>query len=173
MNILTTMRNGRVILLINALVLSLANNSVLAGAQTEDEIRLEMSYLAMKLLEIKGADTYVLESKALVKPHIGVCSKMKEEGIYLSCITPKSQAAKAGLKSGDLLLSINGISMAGQPESHNSNGEYWKIVREMKIGDQFVFEIADGDESRKVDVTVGSLSHPAYRLEVSKTALVE
>lgn len=166
-------QTGRVILLMTTLTMSLTSNVVSAGVQTEDEIRLEMSYLAMRLLEIKQVDTYTLESKAFAKPYIGVCSKMKNRGVYLACITPNSQAAKAGLKTGDLVLSINGVSMAGQSDHYDPSGNYWKITHQMKAGDELVFELADGNKTRKVNVIVGSISHPAYRIEVSKAALDE
>jgi len=144
---------------------------VQAGVQTEEEVKREISYLAMTLLKIKGQDSYTLESEALVKPYIGVCSKMKPKGVYLACVTPKSQAAKAGLKTGDVILSINGISMANQSEHYDPNKAYWKLTDEMKVGDKLKLVLADGDKTRQMTVSVGSLSHPAYRIEISKTKL--
>lgn len=170
---LLTTRHSIAGIFVIALIQGLASNLVLAGAHTEEEIQLEISYLAMKLLEIKAKDSYTLESKALIKPYIGICSTMKKKGIYLSCVTPASQGAKAGLKTGDMVLSINGVSMANQQDYRDPDGDYWKITDRMKIGDELVLELVDGDKTRELTVTVGSLSHPAYRIEISKTEIIE
>ena len=45
------------------------NTGVLAGDDhSEEDLLREVSFLAMKLLEMSGKDSYVVQSEALVKP---------------------------------------------------------------------------------------------------------
>jgi len=154
---------------LSILLLFLAALVAQAGDEhAEDKIKLELSYLALKLLDLSGEDTYVVESDAVAKPYVGICMDMKKEGILLTCVTPDSGAAKAGLKTGDLIKSINGLSLAKQDDKHNSKGNYWKIFGEMEIGDKLMVNVSRGDKELDIAVKVGSLSHPSYRLEIKK-----
>ncbi len=136
---------------------------------TRKEIMHEISYLAKKLLDDSNEDSIVVKSAAVVKPFIGVCSKILALGIELTCITPDSQAEKNGLKTGDIVQSINGISMASEdPNEKRVKHAYWPIVNEMKTGDVLKMNILRAGRSLEIDVTVGSLTHPAYELKVTR-----
>ncbi len=142
----------------------------LAGEDLDEEaIKLEISYLAKQILDLTGKDTYTITSEAVVKPFIGICSDLKESGVKLTCITPDSQAAKAGLLTGDLITEINGLSMARQKSSKKNHQEsYWSIVKSLKPGDELKMKLERDGKPQSLDVTVGSLSHPAYSCDISK-----
>ena len=145
------------------------NTGVLAGDDhSEEDLLREVSFLAMKLLEMSGKDSYVVQSEALVKPYIGICTHIKEEGISLTCITPGSGAAKAGLKTGDLVMSIKGIDLSEKGDPKNQKKNYMLAFRDLKIGEPVKFVLRRGSETMEVDVTVGSLSHPAFKLEINR-----
>lgn len=151
-------------------MLALTTTPLLAGEDLSEEgIKLEISYLAKRLLDITGKDSYTIGSVAVVKPFIGICTNIKESGVQLTCVTPESQAAKAGLETGDIITQINGLSVAGQ-KSHkeDSKGNYWSIVKNMKPGDDLKMKIERDGKSRSLDVTVGALSHPSYSCDINK-----
>jgi len=152
------------------LILALSAQSSYAGKDmSEEDVKLEISYLAKQLLDLTGKDSYTITSEAVVKPFIGICTQIEESGIQLTCITPDSQAAKAGLLTGDLITGINGQSMAGQKSKKKDQKEnYWSIIKSIKPGDELKMELERDGKSRTVDVTVGSLSHPAYTCDISK-----
>lgn len=132
----------------------------------EEEIMREISFLAKKLLDIKGKDALTLSSPAVVKPFIGICHNIISLGVKLTCITPKSQADKNGLKTGDIVQAINGISMEG-----DFSGEmhpFWPVMKQMKTGDVLKMDILRAGEEIKLNVPVGSLSHPAFELKINR-----
>ena len=134
---------------------------------SEEYIKLEISYLMRKLLDMKSVDAYHLSSEAFTKPFLGVCIEPSDEGITLTCITPGSQAFLAGLKTGDLVTKINDQSMllAGDGKTKK---EYFNIVNQMEVGDVIKFEIKRNDEVLNKEVTVGKMHHPSFECDISK-----
>lgn len=64
-----------------------------------------------------------------------------KEGVLVSSVTDDSAAAKAGLKAGDVIVSINGSSV-------DSPSELSRQVRRLEAGDEFTLEIVR-DKSRQ------------------------
>jgi len=136
-------------------------------SETEDIMR-EISFLAKKLLDISGEDSMMVSSPPVRKPFIGVCSSIKSAGIKLTCITPESQADKNGLKTGDIVTSINGVSMAESDIDEDVKHPYWGITRNMQTGDVLKIRLIRGGQTLNIEVTVGSLIQPAYELKVNR-----
>lgn len=153
--------------LLPALCLALASTTVLAGEYNEEHLKREISYLAKKLLDMSGKDSVTVESPAYIKPFIGICAEMEREGIRITCVTPGTQAAKNGLKTGDLVTRMKGINVQNE-DLAKTKKTYYKIVDEMKTGDKIDMAILRDNKPVQLVVTVGSLSHPAYKLEVNK-----
>jgi serine protease Do/serine protease DegQ len=70
-----------------------------------------------------------------------------QKGAVLVNILPGSPAEKAGLKSGDVVLLVNGKPVAGAAELRN-------IVGLMRVGDKATLDIARESERKQVTVTV-------------------
>lgn len=134
----------------------------------KEEIMSEISFLAKKLLDSSGKDSLVLKSPSVMKPFIGVCSKIIPLGIELTCISPASQAQKDGLKTGDIVITINGVSMEQVPNKREKENPYWDIVHNMKTGDVLKIGLLRGGKNIQLEVTVGALSHPAYELKITR-----
>jgi C-terminal processing protease CtpA/Prc len=174
--------NSKIVLLLLSISLSVFTSNGFAGEDekkgkdkgkgkdSQSEIEWELSYLAKRVLDLKGTDSFTLEHKAVTKPFIGICSDVKKSGVAITCITPDSQASKSGLKTGDLLISINDISMANQDPNGKGDGKpsYWSVVKSMKVGDKLKMEVLRAGEPVTIEVTVGTLHHPAYKFEVGK-----
>lgn len=142
--------------------------SVYAGEEwSELSVKNEISYLAKKLLDMSGKDAYTVEYEAYDKPYIGICSEVNVEGVAITCITPGSQADKAGLKTGDTVSEINGINMRHK-DVMKTKKAYMHIVKSMKKGDVIAMKLNRAGKINEVKVTVGSMSHPAYKLEIKR-----
>lgn len=150
------------------LVLALLASPSYAGEEwSEEHILREISYLAKKLLDRSDKDEIAFESPAFLRPMIGICSDIQEEGIKLTCVTPGTEAAKAGLQTGDLIVKMRGLDFAGVGKTQGSHN-FKNIVKTMKTGEKL--EIVLYRENKKMEfvVTVGSVSHPAYTLEIKR-----
>ena len=148
--------------------------SVLAGEEKEckwcdeESIKVEIGYLAKKLLDLSGEDTYSVEIKAYMKPFIGVCMQPIDKGIELTCITPGSQAEKNGLKTGDIITKMNDQDLQLKSDKEAHKKESLSVIKKMKTGDLIKMIVDRAGESIELDVTVGALSHPGYKLTVTK-----
>ena len=150
-------------------------SSVLAGEKgeewkltKEESIQIEIGYMAKKLLDLSGKDSYSVEIKSYMKPFIGICMQLVDKGINVTCITPGSQAEKNGLKTGDVITAMNGkeIHLQGDVEKHKK--ESFSIIKAMKTGDHIKMTVERVGEIIEMDITVGTVSHPGYVLTVTK-----
>ena len=150
-----------------ALMLCIATPAYSGDLNSEEYIKLEISYLMRKLLDTKGVDVYKISSEAFTKPFLGICTELSDKGIALTCITPGSQAFLGGLKTGDLVTKINGQSMLIASEDKTKKA-YFGIIKNMKVGEQLELEIQrDGDTLAK-KITVGKMHHPSFDCDISK-----
>lgn len=135
-----------------------------------EEIKREISYLSKMLLIVTEKDSYTLTAPPYSKPFIGGCFDQKLEGILLTCITPGSQAEAAGVLTGDLLIAVNGQSVAysGEGDKKEYKSHFWTMTRKMKTGDPLKFTLIRAGETMDISLKVGSIMHPGYTLEVKK-----
>ena len=69
-------------------------------------------------------------------------------GVYIYSVLDNSTAAKAGLKSGDRIVSIDGTTIS-------SSADVQKIVQSHKVGDILTFVIVRSGSQKTVSVSVG------------------
>jgi predicted metalloprotease with PDZ domain len=150
------------IISISIAVLIATMSTSLAGS-SEEELRHEISYLAKELLDLSGEDSITVEQPAFMKPFIGICSELLPEGVKLTCITPGHNASKAGLMTGDLVISINDIDL-----TNSAKNNFYKITKSMRTGDKLTVKLMRYGKLQLVSVTVGAINHPAYTLIVKK-----
>ena len=158
----------RALLVTPALVLGLVTAPAIAGKWTEEDIMREIAYMAKELLDMSGKESIRLESPAFDRPFMGVCSEpLSDKGLKITCVTPGTQAAKAGLLTGDIVLQMKGQNLVDDDIAVIKE-RYYKIVKAMKTGDDIEMVLNRDGKTVEVTVTVGALSHPAYVLEVNK-----
>jgi Do/DeqQ family serine protease len=80
----------------------------------------------------------------------GLPIREEEEGVLIVKVAPNSPASKAGVKSGDLLKSINGKPM-------NDSSAVQKAVEETPVGNILTLQLNRNQETLKLDVKVGVL----------------
>ena len=145
-----------------------------AQADNYKELKYEISFLASKLLDESGKDTITIKQPAIQKPFLGVCPKPGVKGLKIECITPGHSAAKAGLKTGDLILSINGLSMASSDSNKDAHKwSYNKVFDSLETGKELELKLLRGGQEMVIDVTVGSIRHPAYTMTISRDEISE
>ena len=110
-------------------------------AQAAEELRAQMEqmrqsgYLGVYLGELTEAKAKQLKLDGT-------------KGALVERVIPNSPAAKAGLKSGDVIVAIDGRSVG-------SEGELREVLLTHKKGDKTTLEVARGSKREKLDVTLG------------------
>jgi S1-C subfamily serine protease len=150
-----------------SLAVFIATTSTSFAGISEEELRQELSYLAKQLLDLSGEDSLTVEQPAYMKPFPGICSDVLPQGVKLTCITPGHNASKAGLKTGDLVISINDLDVTELTKKDHSNA-YYSVTKSMKTGEKLAIKLIRNGQQQLVNVTVGAISHPAYTLIIKK-----
>lgn len=71
-------------------------------------------------------------------------------GAYIESVVSGSPAEKAGLKSGDIIISVNGKNI------EKEEFELSQAISENKIGDEVALRVWNGGDTREVKVTLGA-----------------
>ena len=107
--------------------------------------------------EILGYAGYRTEKLSRFVPTIGVGIERSEEGIRITRISAGSQAANAGLRVGDIVVSINGTDLGRDPQALIAKlGE--NIGRAVKLS------IKRGAQNLTSDVDVGTREDSNYKI---------
>lgn len=150
------------------LMFSACSSTAFAG-YSENELRNEISFLAKKLLDMSGENELTIKQPSINKPYLGICGEPSHSGVLLTCVTPGHNAQKAGLKTGDVIISINGVSMLSQQaHKHDSANAYYKMMGAMKTDDILKLTLLRHGKERQKDVPVGKLSQPSYTLIIKR-----
>ena len=86
------------------------------------------------------------EKKAFLGVEMG--NKKSDKGIYIDKVIKESAAEKAGLKSGDVITSIDGKKVA-------KFGDLVEALSEKEIGDKVAIEYLRDDKANKTEATLG------------------
>lgn len=133
----------------------------------QEELKHEVSYLAQKLLDISGEEMLTVTQEPYKKPFLGVCSAVSPGGVQLTCITPGHAAEAAGLRTGDMVVEIDGISMLS-PKTENVKKVYYDKLGAMKKGQILTIKVFRGSEEKTIKATVGEFSQPGYTLTIRR-----
>jgi predicted metalloprotease with PDZ domain len=135
----------------------------------EKEIKNEIGYFAMKLLDMSGEDQLTLSQEPFAKPFLGVCSEITKVGVNLPCITPGHKAAAAGLLTGDRVIELNGIDLVSN-DTTRVKKDYYNVLMNMQTGDVLTMKIMRGAKEMEFKPTVGKLMQPGYELVIYRKA---
>lgn len=150
-------------------VLMLASSSTVIAGSSESELRSEISFLAKKLLEMSGKSELTIKQPSVNKPFLGICGEPGHNGVLLTCVTPGHNAYQAGLQTGDIITSINGVSMLGQhSHKHDSMNVYYTLMGKMKADDRLKLTLLRHGEEIQQTIPVGILKQPAYTLIIKR-----
>lgn len=79
--------------------------------------------------------------------HTAMYYRVNSVGLYVYSVTEGSNAASQGLRSGDLIKSVNGQEL-------KTEEEYTKIVNKLKVGDTLTFVVTRKNKDYTVNVTL-------------------
>jgi S1-C subfamily serine protease len=88
----------------------------------------------------------------------------KPDGIEIHAVMPGSAAAEGGLEAGDLLLSINGRSLAGDASEH-AGRRLREALRGSEPGDTAQVSYRRGRQTREASVTLQPPGRVAHRFQ--------
>lgn len=106
---------------------------------------------------ILGYAGYQAETASRKSPAIGVGLDRSSEGVRITRVVAGGQAAKAGLRVGDVVLSADGVDLRKDPQALISKlGE--------RVGQAVKLSIKRGGEDLTRDVEVGTRSDTSYKI---------
>jgi predicted metalloprotease with PDZ domain len=106
---------------------------------------------------ILGYAGYQAQSTSRKSPTIGVGLDRSNEGVRITRVAAGGQAAKAGLRVGDIVLGVDGVELRKDPQALIAKlGE--------RIGQTVKLSIKRGAQDLTSDVEVGSRSDSSYKI---------
>jgi S1-C subfamily serine protease len=82
--------------------------------------------------------------------YLGITFQRDDGGLIVTDVKPDSPAAKAGVKANDLIVKLDGVSMA-----EAETGELVKMVAGMRPGTVVPVEVKRGPETVRLKVKLG------------------
>lgn len=78
----------------------------------------------------------------------------KKEGVYVvSLVNPDSPAMKAGIKTGDLLLAMNGVPLGDEKYEKKLHA----VKKSMQVGGTVTYTVVRQGQKKDVDITLGEI----------------
>jgi C-terminal processing protease CtpA/Prc len=78
----------------------------------------------------------------------------KKEGVYVvSSVNPDSPAMKAGIKSGDMLVAMNGIPLGDEKYKKKLH----EVKKSMQVGSTVTYTVVRQGKKKNVDITLGQI----------------
>jgi serine protease Do len=130
--------------------------SVLVGFQRDDENLVTVVQLGAKDLEDPGLEAkkaYLPVATQVLTPPIAKAMGLEgKKGFRITRVNPGSTAEKAGLKTGDVILAVDGQPLeAGQPEDAEMLAE---LIRQYDIGAKVELKVVRSGTVKNVPVTL-------------------
>ncbi|MBV1911447.1 MAG: hypothetical protein KUG78_19295 [Kangiellaceae bacterium] len=129
-------------------------------------LRTELEFLASKLLRITSQKEFSLRHSGHTLVHFGVCGKGTTQGFKVKCVTPHTAAYKIGIKTGDILIKINQLKLAGL-EPQLTSDKYSTFLKELKDGDKVIVTYSHNGVVKTGESTIVSILAPGYEFSVS------
>lgn len=120
--------------------------AVLMGLVLAGGLNAQETYIGSVLLP--GAGSYLGVGVAEVTPERAKALKVEERGVEITSVEADSPAAKAGLKTHDVVLEYNGQRVEGTEQ-------FMRMVRETPAGRQVLLTISRESATHTIPATIG------------------
>ena len=106
---------------------------------------------------ILGYAGYHVEATSRTTPTIGVALDRNNEGVRITRVIAGGQAAKAGLRAGDIVLGVDGVDLGKNPQT---------LIAKLseRVGRAAKLSIKRGGQDLTSDVEVGTRSDASYKV---------
>ena len=129
-------------------------------------LREELEFLATKLLRITGEVEYTTTHEGHEMVIFGTCGTATDTGLLISCVSPDSTAEKMGLRTGDKLLSINGMQLVDVSKAL-AYERYANTLKGIKAGDKVSVKFIQNGKVKQAAQKVEAFYSPTYSFSVS------
>jgi len=154
----------------------LHTNNVNAGETKKEEkqskeeqitlIKEQLEFLSSKLLKITQSKEYVIEHQGHELLVFGACGNGNKRGIKINCVSPGSTAEEMGVKSGDIITTVNGKNLNNLPGKEASS-LYYQEIDALRDGDTIsIVYLHKGQEIKKSGI-IKSYNSPGYTFGVT------
>lgn len=132
-----------------------AAHDATAARREMEQAKVEMERASARLAELsqrlaREDIEAALARPAFDRPIVGVVLATEAtDGVRLAAVTPESPAAKAGLRSGDVLLQINGVALEGS-SAEDRLRQARDLIGNLEEDDEVKFDYRRGDKRGKV-----------------------
>jgi len=129
-------------------------------------LREQLEFLAAKLLKITESEEYVLKHKGHELLVFGACGNGAQKGIKINCVSPGSVAEDMGLKSGDIVIEVNGVKFDNL-SIKKASSLYYKVIDELKKGDAIQVTYLQNGQLRNESGVLKEYYSPGYTFGVT------
>jgi hypothetical protein len=151
-----------------------AHSGASASLSVEQRVRSEMRAVVVALIESgafgdKPPQQIALDVDAPAQRvgNLGVVvdsARAADDGLHVLGVTPGSGAERTGLRAGDVLVAMNGISLAGNSAMAAANLR--RTVDALPDGSTLAFQISRDGHTQSVSGPLASVYVPAMRLHI-------
>jgi S1-C subfamily serine protease len=99
--------------------------------------------------------------RAILGINIGPRGETKVDGVYVAGVSPGGPADNAGIKSGDVLVALDGKKLMTGTDS-NPNAELLRRMRDVKPGDKVKLEYLRNGKTMNAEVTTSTPQRRVY-----------
>jgi hypothetical protein len=175
-------------------LLAIACGGVLAGqaaAQVPDieqRMREEMQLVMMRMIEggafagtAPDAIAFTLDEPAQRVTNLGLLvdsasAERAQDGLHVLAVSPKSTAQRMGVRAGDVITAVNGVSLVARGADDRGRAlaatELRDRVDAIEDGGNLAFAVVRNGKSMQVDGTVASITLPPIHLAIGRDELL-
>lgn len=99
--------------------------------------------------------------RAILGINLGSNGDVKVDGVYVAGVSPGGPADQAGVKSGDVIVALDGKKLAASGAS-SANVELMQRLRDVKPGDKVKLQYLRDGKLVNTDVTTRAPEHPRF-----------
>lgn len=150
-------------------------------SSAEEHLRIEIRELLLRMIEAGTLSSEAMrEPISIAEParHVtnlgllidSASGARAKDGLRVVGTTPGSNGARIGVRSGDILLSVNGSSLIGLGDSIGGGARAAQLLREvveaLNQDDSLTFEVLRGNQRLSLVGNVRSVAIPALQLKL-------
>ncbi len=146
------------------LVMSLVTTAVLAGGPECHKADQANMAKSEKHCTMSAEDCKKEMAQAKTRGWLGIDADVNEDGAWVvKSVVPNSPAYAAGLKAGDVLYALNGVTI-----NEANHEKIYAMKKDLKPGSAVTYTVKRGEKQQQVAVTLGTMPDKVYQAMVAE-----